>query len=232
MSANDTPLRLTWQLASPIVVGAYPLHLDALVAFALAQEMAQNNGGVQDLTATLKLPLDQEIREGKTCVKASALLPTESGEHSMRMWTRKSDPYDYAARLEAGQFAVKTKFPLKPHGIKFDTQRGTFKQMFKFFAVRHVRTVQAWCVGDMDRLAELLAPEAGLITYLGAKTRMGYGRVLEFDIQHDEMAREIWAKRVLPWPVPNGVEIEAASSLPYWEVKNRGVAYVDPALFS
>lgn len=231
MSANGTPLRLTWQLASPIVIGAYPLHLDALVAFALAQETAQTHGGVQDFAATLNLPLAHEIRDGKTCVMASALLPVEPGEHSMRMWTRKSDPYEYAARIEAGHLSSRTRFPLKPYALKFDTQRGTFKQMFKFFAVRHVRTVQAWCVGDMDRLTELLAPEAGLITYLGAKTRMGYGRVLEFDIAYDEMANECWTKRILPWSTPNSVQIEAASSLPYWEIKNRGVAYVDPALF-
>ena len=232
MSSNSTPLRLTWQLASPIVVSAYPLHLDALVAFAVAEEKARQTAGVQDLAATLVLPLESEHRDGKSCVKASALLPLEPGEHSMRMWTRKSDAYDYAARIEAGHFDVKTKFPLKPHGLKFDTQRGTFKQMFKFFAVRHVRTVQAWCIGDMDRLTELLAPEAGFITYLGAKSRMGYGRVLEFDIQHDEAAADHWQRRVLPWPSVNTVEVEAAASLPYWEVKNRGVAYVDPELFS
>ncbi len=231
MSTNSTPLRLTWQLASPITVGAYPLHLDALVAFALAQDTAQRENSVQDFNATLDLPLGIETRDGKQCVKASAVLPTEPGEHSMRMWTRKSDPYDYAVRLQAGQFDVRTKFPLKPHGIKFDTQRGTFKQMFKFFAVRQVRTVQAWCVGDMDRLAELLAPEAGLITYLGAKSRMGYGRITDFDIQHDEAAHQNWTKRILPWPTPNGIEVEAASALPYWEVKNRGLAYVDPSLF-
>lgn len=227
-----SPLKLKWKLATPIVVGAYPLHLDALIAFAMSEEGKRLDFASWDDDAKLDLPLERAQQGNLECWKASALLPTQPGEHSMRFWTRRSDPYDYANRMKAGQIDVKTKFPLKPYGIKFDTVRGTFKQMFKFFAVRQVSDLQAWCVGDMDRIAELLAPEAGYITYLGAKSRMGYGRIIDFSIEIDEQASEKWMSRVLPWPAPDCIEVEAAVAPPYWDAKNRTTAWINPDLYN
>jgi CRISPR type IV-associated protein Csf3 len=227
-----SPLRLTWELATPMVVGAYPLHLDGLIAFAMSQEAKQIDFESWDDQADLILPIQREVRANQRCWKASALLPTEPGEHSMRFWTRKSDAYDYATRLKAGHLNVKTKFPLKPYAVKFDTARGTFKQMLKFFPVRQIHQVQAYCVGDMDRLAELLAPESGYITYLGAKARMGYGRIKSFSIDADEQAEMKWKLRVMPWPEEGTVQVEAASAMPYHEVSNRGPAWVSPDLYN
>jgi CRISPR type IV-associated protein Csf3 len=226
-----TPLRLTWTLATPIVVGAYPLHLDALIAFAMAAEGRQQDLASWDDSAKLQLPLELQKQGELECWKASVLTPTQPSEHSMRFWTRKSDAYDYAQRLEAGQLDVKTKFPLKPYGTKFDTVRGTFKQMFKFFPVRSVQQLQAWCVGDEDRIAELLSPESGFITYLGQKSRMGFGRITGFEIAQDQDALEKWKGRVLPWPEKDCVEVEAATQMPYWEVTNRTRAWINPALY-
>lgn len=227
-----TPIKLTWKLATPIAVSAYPLHLDGLIAYAMAAEGRQNDFAAWDDNAKLQLPLELATQGALECWKASVLLPTQPGEHSMRFWTRKSDPYDYAARLEAGQLDVKTKFPLKPYGIKFDTVRGTFKQMFKFFPVRNVKELQAWCVGDMDRIAELLAPEAGYVTYLGAKKRMGFGRIIDFQMEQDDSALQQWKGRVLPWAEENCVQVEAATKMPYQDVKNRTTAWINPALFN
>lgn len=228
-----TPLKLTWKLATPIVVGAYPLHLDGLIGFAMAQEKRQVDLSTSWVeSADLDLPLERAINGELDCWKASVLLPVEPGEHSMRYWTRKSDPYDYAARFEAKQLDVKTKFPLKPYGIKFDTARGTFKQMFKFFPVRSVSELSAWCIGDVDRLTELLSPEAGFITYLGPKSRMGFGRIVDFNIEFDADAKDKWLSRVLPWPHYGCVPVEAATKMPYWEPLNRGPAWVNPDLYN
>lgn len=225
------PLRLTWTLATPIVVGAYPLHLDALVAFAMAAQGKENDLASWDETAALSLPLQLATQDGIDCWMASAITPVQPGEHSMRFWTRKTDTYDYATRLEAGQFDVKTKFPLKPYSIKVDTQRGTFKQMFKFFPVKSVTQLQAWCIGDEDILTELLSPESGFITYLGSKTRMGYGRITQFEIVDDETAATNWKDRVMPWAETGYVEVEAAAKMPYWEPRNRTTAWVNPRIF-
>jgi CRISPR type IV-associated protein Csf3 len=226
-----SPLKLVWKLATPIVVGAYPLHLDALIAFAMSQEGKQSDLASWDDHAKLELPLERAVQGSLECWKASVLLPTTPGEHSMRFWTRRSDVYDYANRMEAVQIDVKTKFPLKPYGMKFDTMRGTFKKMFKFFPVRQVSEVQAWCIGDMDRIVELLAPESGYLTYLGSRTRMGYGRIVDFTIDMDEQAGQKWASRVLPWPAEDCVELEAAVAPPYWDSKNRISAWINPAIY-
>jgi CRISPR type IV-associated protein Csf3 len=225
------PLKLTWTLATPIVVSAYPLHLDALIGFALAAEGQQRDLASWDMNAKLNLPLERAQKGELQCWKASALLPTEPGEHSMRFWTCKSDPYDYAKRLEAGQLDVTTKFPLKPYGIVFDQQRGTFKQMFKWTPVRSVKQVLAWCIGDLDRIAELLAPESGFISYLGARTRMGYGRITDFNIEIDESANDSWKSRVLPWEEAGCIEVEAATEPPYWELNNRTRAWINPSIY-
>lgn len=227
-----TPLRLTWRLASPLVVSAYPMHLDGLIAYAMSEEGKQKDFASWDDKAKLVLPLEQEVRGEQECWKASVLVPTEPGEHAMRFWTRKTDIYDYAARMEAGKIDVKTKFPLKPYGIKVDLVRGNFKQMFKFFPVRSVREVQAWCVGDMDRIAELLAPESGYVTYLGAKKRMGFGRIVDFSIETDAAATEKWKSRVLPWPEQDCIEVQAATKMPYSDVQNRTAAWINPELYN
>lgn len=227
------PLLLTWRLATPIVVSAYPLHLDGLIAFAMSEEGKRIDFAAWDDKAQLDLPLERATEGDKSCWKASALVPIEPGEHSLRFWTRKSDLYHYAQAIDEGAVALgRTKLPLKPYALKFDTQRGIFKQMFKFFPVRRVKELQAWCVGDEDRLIELLSPESGYITYLGSKRRMGFGRIVDFAISDCPEANELWTRRVMPWPIDGTVEVEAASSMPYHEVNNRGPAWLSPELFN
>ena len=224
-------IRLTWKLATSIVVGSHPLHLDALVAYAVAKEGMQRDPS-WDVNAPLDLPLQRDVRGDLHCWMASALVPVAAGEHAMRFWTRKTNVFDYADRVGDGQIEVKTKFPLKSYGMKVDTARGIFKQMIKFYPVRQVNELQAWCVGDIDRVAELVSPEAGFINYIGAKGRMGHGRVIDFDIQQDTDAETKWQNRVLPWPQKGCLEIEAATEPPYWGAANRRRAWVSPDLFN
>ena len=104
--------------------------------------------------------------------------------------------------------------------------------MFKFYPVREIQTLQAWCVGDFDEVAELLDPDNGFITYLGSKTRMGHGRIRSFNIKEDDDALEKWQMRVMPWECDGYVPMEAAVRPPYWDVNNRQKAWVSPELFN
>lgn len=227
-------LKLTWQLATPMVAGAFPVHLDALLVYATAQQnraIAPNDLASWDESRDMDLPLEREVRGDQWCWKASALVPEKTHGHSLRFWTRPSDPYDYAQRLQGGEFTTKTKFPLKPYSLVFDQQRGLFKNMFKFYPVRDIKTVHAWCVGDEDRILELLSPEAGYVTYLGAKSRMGHGRIISFemtDAENEEVG--FWAKRVLPWQEVGAVSLMAAVHPPYWNPQARQVAWADPTI--
>lgn len=226
------PLRLTWTLATQMVVSPNPLHLDALIGAAMASEGRLRDAAAWDERAPLDLPLARESRDGLECWKASALIANQPGEQGLRFWTLRNNINDFAKRLEAGQIESGAKFPLKPYAQKFDTVRGGFKQSFKFFPVRDVRQLQAWCVGDIDRLAELLSPEAGHITYLGAKKRMGFGRIVDFQIEPDEQALENWKLRVLPWSEDDCVKVQAATKMPYSDVANQAEAWVNPLLFN
>ncbi|MGF6440145.1 type IV CRISPR-associated protein Csf3 [Paraburkholderia youngii] len=235
------PLRLTWKLGSPIVASAHPLHLDSLVAYALVEEtlcnLTESGKGKDDKRlirelAEQPLPLGREEREGAWCWQASALLSVSDDiVHSTGFWTRKTDVYDHAERIEAGQIKGRYKFPLKPYELKLDMERGLFKQQLKYFPIRQVSEVQAYCIGDADRLLELLEPGRH-ISHLGAKTRMGYGKVVSFEIEPDTDAQRNWSRRVLPWEHEGAVQMELAVRPPYWAVENRQLAWARPDLFA
>ncbi|MFP3637827.1 type IV CRISPR-associated protein Csf3 [Paraburkholderia sp. SIMBA_054] len=232
------PLKLTWQLASPIVVGAHPLHLDSLVAWAQTQEAlaamsveeaAASKANIREL-ATRPLPLGREERDGKWVWQASAVRSSGPSTHAIRYWTRKTDLYDHASRVEAGQIDGRFSLPLKPHSHspKLDTVRGPFKQQFKFYPVKSVSTVEAWCIGDKERLLELLVTH---VTHVGAKGRMGHGAVVRCDIEHDPHAVHRWQERVLPWPHEGAESLQLAVHPPYWAPEHLGPAWARPELF-
>ena len=111
-------LKLTWELATPMVTAAFPLHLDALLTFAVSQHnrtTRPNDPASWDEGRELDLPLERAERDGQWCWKASALIPEMVHGHSLRFWTRPSDPYDYAKRLENGDFTTKTTWAVQKH---------------------------------------------------------------------------------------------------------------------
>lgn len=231
MSGTLKPLRLRWTLATPMVVGAHPLHLDALVAFAMTEVALRNSPVANPSFAELAkdLPLGRAEEGALWCWQASAL-SVDTASHAMRYWTRKTDTDDYSARVAAGQIEGRFKFPLKAFAYKIDTQRGLFKQQFKFFPVKQVHTVTAWCIGDEELLGNLLDPNAGLVTHLGGKARMGMGKIASFEIVHDEEAHHRWTRRVLPWPHEESVPVRMAVRPPYWDIANISDAYVNPSI--
>lgn len=234
------PLRLTWELSSPMASGPHPLHLDGLLAYAIVEE-AIVNGSIGDRdprtlreVATGPLPLGRDERDGHWCWQASVLRPRDGARgHSMRYWTRRTDEEDYAARAEAGQIHGRFKFPKKePYGHAVHTDRGLFKQLFKFFPVQDVPVVEAWCIGDMEHIDALLHPDSGYVTHIGAKTRMGLGKVKSFTVERDPLALTNWKRRVTPWPQDGAVATELAARPPYWAIENRQMAWVDPVLLT
>lgn len=227
------PLRLEWRLSSPVAGMALPLHLDALVAYAVTQEAIANGATGPIGSLADNLPLEKEVRGDLWCWKASALMAPASHGHAMRLWTRRTDEYDYAERYGAGQFAgTKTKHIEKPYGGIIDTARGEMKNHFQFMPVRSLPHFVAYCIGDEDRLLELLHPDAGHILTLGKRGAMGLGKIMDngFVIEPDDCATERWSKRVLPWPQDNAMPIQAAHRPPYWAIENRTTSYLDGSL--
>lgn len=244
------PLRLTWWLASPVATTGHPLHLDALVAYAMTEKRLRDatfdsSPGVREQTIRSladELPLEREVREGEWVWKASAMVPDKSAitAHGMRMWTRKTDVNDFAHRVGANQigggergreFDESGALKLKRFALKIDTSRGILKNQFKFFPVKTIEKLQAWCVGDEEELTSLLHPDAGFIQNIGARGRSGLGVVTRFEIAQDPLASTLWERRVTPWPYHGAAPLQLATRPPYWEIKNRRAAYCDPAIF-
>lgn len=256
ISGSVKPLRITWGLSSSLVTNGNPIHLDALVAFAKTQQalamLALTGAHCQDaLVRDLanELPLQKDERNGNWVWKASAieLLPDDEVINGMRFWTRKTDPYDIAMRTGAGQFETtkqrekrmagqpsspaKPIKPMKPFAIKIDQQRGLYLNMYKFYPVKTVSHVRAWCIGDPDELESLLHPEMGYLTHIGPRKRSGHGCVKSFEMVEDERAESLWQQRVLPWPHDGAVPMSLAVRPPYWAPENRCESFAKPSLF-
>lgn len=237
------PLRLTWELASPVACTGYPIHLDDLVAFAKTQiglRMAEQlgpdaqTGSIRRFAQTL--PLERESRDGEWVWKASALVPVDQdlgASRGMRFWTRRTDPFDYANRFDQGGLALRGKpGALKPYALKIDTARGLLKNGYKFYSVKHVTAMQAWCIGDPDELAELLDPGQGSpVAWIGARGRSGLGRIKSFSMVEDPQAHQCWFKRSMPWPYDDAVPMELSVRPPYWDRENARQAWINPSLF-
>jgi CRISPR type IV-associated protein Csf3 len=209
-----------------------PLHLDALVAYAITQERLTSGatGPIERLADDL--PLDKEVRGADWVWKASALMADHVLDRGMRLWTRKFDEYDWSGRVMAGHTTQKA--PEKRYAQVIDTQRGQNKQFYEHVPIKYVSSLTAYCVGDHDRLLDLLAPESGHIIALGGRTRMGLGTIADdgFEIHRDDFALEAWDRRILPWPHEGGVPSPnaAATRPPYFSPANRCRSYVRPEL--
>jgi CRISPR type IV-associated protein Csf3 len=230
------PLCITW-LVDTMAESHYPMHLDSLIANAKFQYMLQNDGiliedhdqTVDAFVAGLDLPLAKETRlingVEKSCWQASAIVPEKILSSGLRSWVRHVDAVDIA-------HAIKVTGDVKYRGDKIDTKRGVLKQNFKFIAVNQPSCLKAWCIGDHDEILELLDVEKGFVTHIGPRKRLGLGHIRSMTIERDERAFELWQKRSSPWPYEGAIPMEIATQQPYWAPQNRGMGWIDPALFA
>lgn len=222
-----TPLRVTFHMAEPVVTGAFPLHLDALVAYVETQRKLRDAD--VDQTASLRsladdLPFEKIERDGDWVWGASALVPSGVGEQYVRMWRTHTPIDDYARRFDQRQIDSRTKFPLKPFAQIMDTQRGVMKNMLERYPVQNVDKFEAWCLcTDRQRLDELL----GEILSIGARRRVNHGRLkCAPEIVKDESALDLWKLRVLPWQEEGYVPVQAGVRPPYWAPETKRLAYL------
>ena len=225
-------IRVEFALATPIVLPSMPIHLDALLAYAATEDaLARGDshpGGVRELAnPVLETVLDKHTQDNEWVWKASALMPEGIGDSYLRMWTRKTDPYDLSQRMET-QIATKSKFPLtKPFALKIDTVRGLLKNHFNFYPVREVGKLIAWCVGDKESIYDMLEAR---INHIGQRRRTGHGQVKSIHVFDDVTANENWRLRILPWQEDGYQPVQAAFQPPYWASENRRVSYCPPAI--
>lgn len=213
------PLRIDIHLSTPMIKHERLLHFDALLA-NLAAEAGRSNG-VPWEKAIQELPLEKEKREGGNWVwKASAFKAT-SIYQNMRAMVRRTSVED----IERDR---NIESVLKMKEIKINLRSGHDRNYFWYIGLSTVPLAQAWCIGDKERIIELMS---GLNT-IGKLKRNGHGRVDRVDVVSDKDANDLWVNRVMPWEIPGSVPIIAASQAPYFAPANQKVCYARPEIYS
>lgn len=228
-------LRIEIDLVTPMVSPSMPIHLDALLAYAVTEDalsaMEELDGGegpVRELAEpAMESVLGKAQQDGEWVWMASALLPEDVGDAYLRMWTRKTDPYDIADRVGGGQIAIRSKLPLKAFALNVDTVRGPLKNHFNFYPVREVGKLVAWCMGDAEVVYDLLEAH---IQHVGHRRRSGHGKVKTIRVVQDAAAETLWKMRVLPWQEEGYLPMQAAFRPPYWAIENRLQAFCPPSI--
>jgi len=228
------PLTITWTFRTPVVSRQdFPVMLDGLLAFAAVQRDHRENGmdekdpwGAQD-----RLPLGQV----QGVWQASQVLFTPASERQVFIMTRRFDMEDFARSIELtkgfsespeGHEAVRVgrirgrDYPCKSGKNAIPSDMGPYRAFLMEQGCRWMEKAQAWCVGDKEKIEEMLKE----VRYLGPLSRNGWGAVKSVTVSEsnpDEV--ENW--RLRPLPPEAGLELAGhAYALahqglkpPYWK---------------
>ena len=229
-------LKIIFELSTPMVTTGYPIHLDALLAYAATQRelpyLENHNQEELDLIYS-ELPIEKYEKDGDWVFKASALMPEGSAYHSSQFYTRRTDEMDLAVKASKGIIQVgkmKHGEDLKPHAMKLDMVRGSQRNLLGYYSTTDVDKVVAYCVGDKDLIEEILI-DYGFISHLGKRRRTGHGNIKSINIEVDESTEKMWMHRMKPWKLlDNDVAIKAVTKAPYWDKSKTCQAYCPSSL--
>lgn len=207
-----TPLRITFTLDRPMRVPEYPIHLDALLAWAVVTE-AGTMGHDNPLDAQEQLPLASEgAGEGAVWCASQLIFRPESS----------ADPLLLTKRFELEAIARKQGTLIAGGPTKIPMGTGPYKAFVLNEPMAWVSCAVAYAVGEAERIGVLLKR----ITHVGKRRGIGMGRVSAIDIAADARATHAWRCRIMPTPMEGYEAIEATTRPPYWKRENRRVAYI------
>lgn len=240
---KSTPLKITFSVSGGWVPPPYPLHLDAVLAYAVTQRDLldiEENPTVEALRLLgEQLPLAKFELEGEWVWQASAIVPESFVMNDSRFFTQRRDKADYAEAVRDGSVQHgrhRHYAPMTPYQYQIDTQRGVHRNLLGFYPVQRPMDgsaclkLVAWCVGDKDLIEDILQSDR-CPTHLGARRRSGHGRIESVTVEELIEAKEGWKLRVRPWPFSeNDAPVQAAWRAPYWAVENKGQAFMPAGL--
>lgn len=217
-----TPLRVTFHLASAVVEGDYPIHLDDLIAWAKVDEQlhaakpddpAFSDAQYDALIADL--PLQKlEGGDGQSVWAASQVIFDIPEHRGMRMFVRRTDTDTLSALVGEGQVIRRAD--------QINLSTGPDKNYLQQIPFIAVSKGTAWCLGDRVELDRLLAR----VRYLGKKRSQGFGRVHSVSVDEAPEAEDrVWVRH-LPWPRDGYHPARVAVRPPYWSPKNEVDAWV------
>ena len=237
------------RLAAPVLVDSeYPIHLDALLAYACVQEMEQ--AGEEDCWAQAEGHMGSllERTSGENWVwKASQLLFSYASPLIFTNMIRRCDPEMYFEDmyypdLEKNEGDVSLANPNgvwvsgvtkdglprlpAPETFNINSVSGQQRGYQWLAASRWVESITAYGVGDADIVQEYLTAH---IQHIGKAGRNGHGRVKSIRVTpHDD--DQAWRVRVLPEgeafaPNVEYAKVQACVRGVYWRKTDRIMAY-------
>ena len=235
------PLKVTFKLASPLFMDSeYPVHLDALLAYAVVQD-AENNGE-DDCWARadefLDGVLEKSHRTGESepwVWKASKLFVQVSSTVQFTNQIRKSDPEMYFDDMHSEQnpngvwvtgfMKDGSARKINPETFGINTASGQQRGYQWLAASRWVREVTAYAVGDLAAVEYYLKTH---IRNLGKVGRNGFGRVSSIEVE-PHACEDDWRLRVLPMGMTGKAgavyaPVQACLRAPYWRKTDRVMA--------
>lgn len=208
------PLRIDFELETPIKAPNYPIHLDGLLAWATVQEGIER--GIPMEEAQERLPLERDGEGGDAVWKAS-WIKFSPGQRDSMFFTRPFRVHQVA--LDNGRaYHYKRVRNWKP-----ETSSSAFKSYLITVPLRHSRFATAWCVGDKAEIERLLKKH---VTHLGKLSRLDLGRIRSFTVNEDPEAASLWEWRTQARCMPGYAQAFETVRAPYWKRENRRQAWV------
>lgn len=214
-------LRVVFELNRPMRIPENPIHLDALLAWAVVDE-ATEAGHPDPWSLQHELPLERHssANASQWCWKASMLVARPTSIQFMANRTRGQDGLLISKAMDVLAAPPNTL----PQGS------GRYKQFLLSDPLQWVSALTAWCIStDRDRLESLLRR----VRHIGKLRAIGAGRVSNLEIHPGEDAGQ-WMCRAMPEPMPGYLPVHGALRPPYWDRSARSITYLPqetPACF-
>lgn len=201
-----TPIVITAELGTPIIHAEHPLtHLDSILVFAafITHPVESVHDGSEPPVVPLPLELTWVSSAGLPLWACTPLAPLESSTDSREYWHKRYPAHraEFGSRLNAnltGGRWREYRMPVRAHAV---------------------RRLGALAIGNAPEVERLLS----VITHIGKKGSMGYGRVLRWTVtESDHTLDDVLMRRPVPIAFfegkqPRGrVELRRAWTPPYW----------------
>lgn len=214
------PLKITFELDTPIRIPEYPIHFDGVLAYATVQDGLNRGQTVEEAQEALPL---QEHEAGEARVWKASWIDFSPGERFSLPIQRTFDLTQTV--LDGGRVYHK----LRREGWAGEISSSPYKAYLFNEPLRMSNRATAWCVGDADAIASLLDQH---VAYLGKLARIGMGRIRSIDIAEDAQAAMLWMRRTLPFDpsIPGYTKVFETCRAPYWRRENRKIAWAPIAM--
>lgn len=200
-----SPLKITFNLDG---TGIYfdlsePLHLDALIAWALVPSLGVKNDSLMrdDMPNDIDLPLDKWQFNNAWGWKASALFIEGEFFETIQYWRKK---------FRQNRVEITKGSP--------NLTMGAYREYNMPMPLLLCSKLIAYCVGDKDKITEALK----YIKYIGKKTANGKGKVISIDVEEVETDYSLVKdNKAMRWlPKDKGIRLVRPRP-PYWNISNR-----------